>query len=66
MEDVDFVQKKKSPWNQMEQSGELCLVQKIVYKNQFRGGSSQTLVNLESENDGIYVFLSNIYESGKN
>ena len=50
----------------MEQSGELCLVQKIVYKNQFRGGSSQTLVNLESENDGIYVFLSNIYESGKN
>ena len=50
----------------MEQSGELCLVQKIFYKNQFRGGSSQTLVNLESENDGIYVFLSNIYESGKN
>ena len=48
----------------MEQSGELCLVQKIVYKNQFRGGSSQTL-NLESKNDGIYVFLSNIYESGK-
>ena len=27
----------------MEQSGGLCLVQQMVYKNQYRGGSSQTL-----------------------
>ncbi|KAK4592439.1 hypothetical protein RGQ29_016832 [Quercus rubra] len=30
-----------------------------------REDAARHLLNLESENDGIYVFLSNIYESGK-